>query len=219
MGRSPRRTPRGREKHPRQRDDTGILRIDFPGYSSGSFEEISWKELFEKLDREKLALVYQHTTARERKSNFNKIVSCETVTGAARSRSGAGKSGGRAISETGRKRTRTATKNAAQNSGRRQGEHEQAFDHRQTSARIDRAKSGQMRFGKPVRLYHRLYGMVYDQAKNEKSLLFRVRAEDSPMRAPRFATTRMVRPLYRTSPTDRGGFSTSASWRGHDAGG
>ena len=45
-----------------------------------------------------------------RKSNFNKIVSCETVTGAARSRSGAGKSGGRAISETGRKRTRTATK-------------------------------------------------------------------------------------------------------------
>lgn len=74
MGRSPRRTPRGREKHPRQRDDTGILRIDFPGYSSGSFEEISWEELFGKLDREKLALVYQDTTARGRKSNFNKIV-------------------------------------------------------------------------------------------------------------------------------------------------
>ena len=219
MRRSPRRTPRGREKHPRQRDDTGILRIDFlataPVRSRKSRGKNSSKNWIEKNSLWSI----RTPPRRGRKSNFNKIVSCETVTGAARSRSGAGKSGGRAISETGRKRTRTATKNAAQNSGRRQGEHEQAFDHRQTSARIDRAKSGQTRFGKPVRLYHRLYGMVYDQAKNEKSLLFRVRAEDSPMRAPRFATTRMVRPLYRTSPTDRGGFSTSASWRGHDAGG
>ena len=87
-------------------DDSGIVRIDFPGYSgSGSLEEISWEELFEKFDREKLALVYQDTTARGHESNFNKIVSCETVTGVVRSRSGAGKSGGRAISENGRKRT------------------------------------------------------------------------------------------------------------------
>jgi hypothetical protein len=46
-------------------DDSGILRIDFPGYSgSGSLEEISWEEFFEKFDREKLALIYQDTTAR-----------------------------------------------------------------------------------------------------------------------------------------------------------
>lgn len=110
MRRSPRRTPRGREKHPRQRDDTGILRIDFPGYSSGSFEEISWEELFENWIEKTRSGLSGHRRAGGRKSNFNKIVSCETVTGAARSRSGAGKSGGRAISETGRKRTRTATK-------------------------------------------------------------------------------------------------------------
>ena len=61
----------------------GILRIDFPGYSgSGSLEEISWEEFFEKFDREKLALVYQDTTARGQKSNFNKIVSRESVTDA-----------------------------------------------------------------------------------------------------------------------------------------
>jgi hypothetical protein len=66
-------------------DDTGILRIDFPGYSgAGSLEQISWEEFFEKFDREKLALVYQETTARGQKSNFNKIVSRETVRSAAR---------------------------------------------------------------------------------------------------------------------------------------
>jgi len=60
-------------------DNPGILRIDFPGYSgSGSLEEISWEEIFENFDREKLALVYQETTARGQKSNFNKIVSRET---------------------------------------------------------------------------------------------------------------------------------------------
>ena len=94
-------------------DDTGILRIDVPGYSgSGSLEQISWEEFFEKFDREKLALVYQETTARGQKSNFNKIVSRETVTErSARSRSGARKSSSRAGS-TGRKRSGTAAKKA-----------------------------------------------------------------------------------------------------------
>jgi hypothetical protein len=94
-------------------DDTGILRIDFPGYSgTGSLEEISWEEFFEKFDREKLALVYQETTARGQKSNFNKIVSRETVTErGARSQSGARKSSNRAGS-TGRKRSGTAAKKA-----------------------------------------------------------------------------------------------------------
>jgi hypothetical protein len=91
----------------RKGDDTGILRIDFPGYSgSGSLEEVSWEEFFEKFDREKLALVYQDTTARGQKSNFNKIVSRETTINRARSRSGARKSVSRTGSETGRKRSR-----------------------------------------------------------------------------------------------------------------
>ena len=93
-------------------DNPGILRIDFPGYSgSGSLEEISWEEIFEKFDSEKLALVYQETTARGQKSNFNKIVSRETsAEGGLRSRSGARKSGGRAAGATGRGRAETAAK-------------------------------------------------------------------------------------------------------------
>jgi hypothetical protein len=138
-------------------DDTGILRIDFPGYSgSGSLEEISWDEFFEKFDREKLALVNQDTTARGPKSNFNKIVSRETVTGAARS--GAGKSGGRARSETGRKRSGTATTKLRAKPQASQGRRRaQALER---PRKIDRAQSGQTRFGKPVRLYHPLYRMV-----------------------------------------------------------
>jgi len=38
-------------------DDTGFLRIDFPGYSgAGSLEEISWVKFFEKFDRKGHAL-------------------------------------------------------------------------------------------------------------------------------------------------------------------
>jgi hypothetical protein len=46
-------------------DDTGILRIDFPGYSgTGLLEKISSEEFFEKFDLQKLALVYQETMGR-----------------------------------------------------------------------------------------------------------------------------------------------------------
>jgi hypothetical protein len=38
--------------------ETGIIRIDFPGYSGReSLEEISWDEFFEKFDDAHLALV------------------------------------------------------------------------------------------------------------------------------------------------------------------
>jgi len=61
-------------------DDTGILRIDFPGYSGAAkLEEISWDEFFEKFDKQGLALVYQEKTAEGQKSNFNKLVSRETA--------------------------------------------------------------------------------------------------------------------------------------------
>jgi len=62
------------------KDDTGIIRIDFPGYSgAGKLEEISWDEFFQKFDEQGLALVYQEQTAEGQKSNFNKLVSRETV--------------------------------------------------------------------------------------------------------------------------------------------
>ncbi len=58
--------------------DTGIIRIDFPGYSGGnSLEEITWEDFFEKFEANKLALVYQEQTSSGEKSNFNKLVSRE----------------------------------------------------------------------------------------------------------------------------------------------
>jgi anaerobic selenocysteine-containing dehydrogenase len=62
------------------KNDPGILRIDFPGYSGeGKLEPISWDEFFEKFDEQELALVYQEKTADGEKSNFNKIVSRHTA--------------------------------------------------------------------------------------------------------------------------------------------
>ncbi len=56
-------------------EETGILRIDLPGYSGREvLEEISWDEFFEKFDGANLALVYEGETAEGEKSNFNKFV-------------------------------------------------------------------------------------------------------------------------------------------------
>jgi hypothetical protein len=61
-------------------DEVGILRIDFPGFSGeGSLEEISWDDFFEKFDAQGLALVYQEETADGERSNFNKLVSGDSV--------------------------------------------------------------------------------------------------------------------------------------------
>ena len=68
--------------------DTGLLRIDFPGYSGGdSLQEISWDEFFEKFDEQGLALLYQDTTKDGQPSNFNKLISRSNA-------GGKGKSGG-----------------------------------------------------------------------------------------------------------------------------
>ncbi|HEX4771570.1 MAG TPA: hypothetical protein VH351_12100 [Bryobacteraceae bacterium] len=62
------------------KNDPGLLRIDFPGYSGqGKLEEIPWDEFFEKFDEQELALVYQEKTADGERSNFNKLVSRHTV--------------------------------------------------------------------------------------------------------------------------------------------
>lgn len=60
--------------------DAGLLRIDFPGYSGeGKLEPISWDDFFKKFDERGLAFVYQEKTADGKQSNFNKLVSSETV--------------------------------------------------------------------------------------------------------------------------------------------
>lgn len=62
------------------KNDPGILRIDFPGYSGeGKLEPISWDEFFEKFDEQELALTYQDVTAEGKKSNFNKLISRQTA--------------------------------------------------------------------------------------------------------------------------------------------
>ncbi len=67
-------------KHTGDKNDVGLLRLDFPGYSgANSLEHISWEEFFEKFDESGLALVYQEHTAAGEKSNFNKLVSRETA--------------------------------------------------------------------------------------------------------------------------------------------
>jgi len=56
--------------------DTGIIRLDFPGYSGADkLQEITWDEFFKKFDEAGLALVYQEETSDGKKSNFNKLVS------------------------------------------------------------------------------------------------------------------------------------------------
>jgi hypothetical protein len=58
------------------KEDPGLLRIDFPGYSGAqSLEEISWDEFFDKFEESRLALLYQEKTKDGKKSNFNKLVS------------------------------------------------------------------------------------------------------------------------------------------------
>jgi hypothetical protein len=76
------------------RGDTGLLRIDFPGYSGGdSLEEISWEEFFEKFDEQGLALLYQEKTRGGQSSNFNKLVSRRTAAAKGPGRGGGGRSG------------------------------------------------------------------------------------------------------------------------------
>ena len=62
------------------RRGTGIIRLDFPGYTGqDKLEHVSWDEWFTKFDDSNLALVFEETTARGQKSNFNKLIGRETV--------------------------------------------------------------------------------------------------------------------------------------------
>jgi hypothetical protein len=59
-------------------DTTGVLRIDFPGYSGQrTLKEVSWDDFFDKFDREQLAFLYQEKTAGGRESRFCKLISRE----------------------------------------------------------------------------------------------------------------------------------------------
>jgi hypothetical protein len=54
------------------RDDPGLLRIDYPGFSGeDSLEEIGWDEWFKGFDQHKLAFLYED----EKDSRFSKLIS------------------------------------------------------------------------------------------------------------------------------------------------
>jgi hypothetical protein len=55
-------------------EETGVLRIDFPGGEEDRLEEISWDEWFDKFDSENLAFLYQEQVKSGEESRFFKLV-------------------------------------------------------------------------------------------------------------------------------------------------
>jgi hypothetical protein len=63
-------------KRTESKNDLGILRIDFPGYSGeDSLERVEWEDWFKAFDANKLAFLHQDKTADGETSRFNKLVS------------------------------------------------------------------------------------------------------------------------------------------------
>ena len=61
--------------HPARVEGTNLLRIDYPGFSGeDTLEEISWDELFQIFDKNKLAFLYQEETKDGGESRFSKFV-------------------------------------------------------------------------------------------------------------------------------------------------
>jgi hypothetical protein len=62
----------------RAKNDVGMIRLDFPGYSGeGKLQAIGWDEWFEKFDASNLALLVQEKTAAGEISHLNKLVARE----------------------------------------------------------------------------------------------------------------------------------------------
>ncbi len=55
--------------------NTGVLRMQFPGYGGERLQEISWDEFFRKFDEKDLEFLYQEQTRAGEQSNFFKLVS------------------------------------------------------------------------------------------------------------------------------------------------
>jgi hypothetical protein len=76
--------------------DPGMIRLDFPGFSGArSLAPLRWDEWFKAFDANNLALLVQDTTSRGGRSNFNKLVSRDSVKATGRKRRSASRSEGR----------------------------------------------------------------------------------------------------------------------------
>lgn len=61
------------------RDDPGLLRIDFPGYTGKeSLERISWDDFFARFEEKNLAFLYQDQVRSGEASRFFKFVQRES---------------------------------------------------------------------------------------------------------------------------------------------
>ena len=68
---------------------SGVLVIDYPGYSGDeTLESISWEEFFEGFEENNLAFLYQDETSGGKESRFSKLVSRETTEEKKAARSG-----------------------------------------------------------------------------------------------------------------------------------
>lgn len=57
------------------KNDPGMLRIDFPGYSGEeTLQEISWEEFFRAFEDNRLAFLYQEETKAGEESRFSKFI-------------------------------------------------------------------------------------------------------------------------------------------------
>jgi hypothetical protein len=104
-------------------DNTGIIRLDFPGYSGeDSLEEIEWDEWFDDFDDRNLALIVQDETANGQTSNFNKLVSRDSVEDSTGKTSSAGR-GKKASARSSRseKSSSTSSSSARRSSGTQSG--------------------------------------------------------------------------------------------------
>lgn len=116
----------------RSKNDPGILRIDYPGFSGqDTLVKMDWDEWFSAFDASKLAFVYQPTT------RFSKLVARTTArtgrSATAARRTGAKKSTARGAKRTARRATtakkrattrpakRTTKRTTKRTSGRRTG--------------------------------------------------------------------------------------------------
>ena len=56
-------------------DSSGILRIDYKGFSGeDTLEEISWEEFFDAFEENKLAFLYQDKVSDGKQSRFSKLI-------------------------------------------------------------------------------------------------------------------------------------------------
>ena len=109
------------------KNDTGMIRLDFPGYSgSDSLQSISWDDWFRQFDENNLALLVQDTTSRGQQSNFNKLVKRRTASAR----------GARAA------RTRSTARSARSTSRQRSSTSSRSTSSRSTSGRNRKAASG-----------------------------------------------------------------------------